>query len=59
MCDVKKYQKMKDEFYKLSYQDFMQLIDESEDKESKKFFVDILNSITQSNQAKVIKKGIY
>ncbi len=59
MCDVMKYNKVYEDFKKLTPNDFLQLITESETQEEKDFFEIIRNHLLQEKQKKVIEGNLF
>lgn len=59
MCDVKKYEKMYEDFKELSPEDTLQLVMESKTEEQREFFEVLGNFLLQKEQRKVIEGKMF
>lgn len=59
MCDIKKINRITEEFLNLTPEDVHQLIFEADSAELKEFYFLLNDYILQKKQAEVIKSGVY
>lgn len=59
MCDVKEYSKIYKEIEKLSPEDTLQIILESDSEEEKDFYMLVGNYLLQKKQKEVIERNLF